>query len=94
MIVETLNVRGVGGSLKSLALNRFLEKNKPDILFIQETMVGAEKAREVFNKILPKWHLCGVDSNGLSGGLLTAWNPRKADFVAYLTPAGICWKVS
>jgi exonuclease III len=77
MIVESLNVRGVGGSLKSLTLTRFLEKNKPDVLFIQETMVGAAKAREVFYKLLPNWNLCGVDSIGLSGGLLSAWNPIR-----------------
>jgi exonuclease III len=53
MIVASLNVRGVGGSLKSLSLTRFLEKIKPDVLFIQETMVGATKAREVFAKLLP-----------------------------------------
>jgi hypothetical protein len=89
MIVATLNVRGVGGSLKSLTLKRFLEKNNPYVLFIQETMVGVAKEREVFVKLLPKWNFCGVDSIGLSGGFLTAWNPRKADFVVFLTPAGI-----
>jgi hypothetical protein len=30
-----------------------------------------------------------VDSSGLSGGMLTAWNPRKDEFSAFLTPAGI-----
>jgi exonuclease III len=39
MIVATLNVRGVGGSAKNLSLKRFLEKVKPDVFFIQETMV-------------------------------------------------------
>jgi len=30
-----------------------------------------------------------VDSSGLSGGLLTIWNPKKDDFSAYLTLARI-----
>jgi hypothetical protein len=30
-----------------------------------------------------------VDSSGLSRGLLSVWNPKKVDFSAYLTPAGI-----
>jgi hypothetical protein len=30
-----------------------------------------------------------VDSTGLSGGMLSAWDPKKDDFCAYLTPAGI-----
>jgi len=52
-------------------------------------MVCEAKSREVYVKLLPNWHFCGVDSIGLSRGFLTAWNPRKADFVAFLTPAGI-----
>jgi hypothetical protein len=42
-----------------------------------------------FSKLLPTWNLCGVDSLGLSGGLLSAWNPRRDDFSTFLTPAGI-----
>jgi hypothetical protein len=79
----------VGGTSKFLALKRFLELAKPDVLFIQETMVCEAKAREFFVKLLPNWYLCGVDSLGLSGGLLIAWNPRKYDFSTFLTPAGI-----
>jgi hypothetical protein len=45
-------------------------------------MVGVEKERELFAKLLPHWYFCGVDSTGLSGGMLSAWNPRKADFSA------------
>jgi hypothetical protein len=30
-----------------------------------------------------------VDSKGLSGGLLSAWNPKKTNFDAFMTPAGI-----
>jgi hypothetical protein len=52
-------------------------------------MVCEAKAREVFVKLLPNWYFCGVDSIGLSGGLLTSWNPRKADFTVFFTPAGI-----
>jgi exonuclease III len=81
MIVVSLNVRGVGGAPNFLALKQFLELVKPDILFIQETMVSELKAREIFAKLLPMWKFCGVDSNGLSGGLLSAWNPRRDDFM-------------
>jgi exonuclease III len=89
MIVVSLNVRGVGGAPKFLALKWFIALVKPDILFIQETMVSELKAREIFAKLLPTWKFCGVDSLGLSGGLLSAWNPRRDDFSSFLTPAGI-----
>jgi hypothetical protein len=89
MIVGTLNIRGVGGTAKFVALKRFLEATKTDVLFIQETMFCVSKGREIFMKLLPKWYFCGVDSMGLSGGILTAWDPIKSDFFAYLTLAGI-----
>jgi len=60
-----------------------------DILLIQETMVNAHKAREMFAKLLPSWHFRGVDSIGLLGGLLSAWNLRRVDFNSFLTHAGI-----
>jgi hypothetical protein len=52
-------------------------------------MVCEAKAREFFVKLLPNWYFCGVDSSRLSGGMLTAWNPRKDEFSSFLTPAGI-----
>jgi hypothetical protein len=59
------------------------------VLFVQETMVCVTKARELFAKLLPNWFFCGTDSVGLSGGLLSSWNPRKANLNAFLTSAGI-----
>jgi hypothetical protein len=91
MIVATLNVRGVGGTSNFLSLKRFLESAKPDVLLIQETMVCKAKGREIFVKLLPTWYFCGVDSSGLSCGLLTAWNPRKDDFMLFLPLQGFCW---
>jgi hypothetical protein len=75
--------------MKYLALKRFIKLTKPYVLLLQETMVSATKAREIIIKILPNWYSCGVNSNGLSGGLLSVWNPKKVDFNAYLTFARI-----
>jgi hypothetical protein len=72
-----------------LYLKQLLEMVKPDILFIQETMVSEHKASEIFAKLLPLWKFCEVDSNGLSGGMLSTWNPMKDDFNSFLTPTGI-----
>jgi hypothetical protein len=52
-------------------------------------MVCVSKAREIFMKLLPNWHFCGVESMGLLGGLLTAWDLIKSEFFSYLTPVGI-----
>jgi exonuclease III len=43
MIVTTLNVSGVGDTSNFLALKRFLESTKSDVLLIQETMVYEPK---------------------------------------------------
>jgi hypothetical protein len=50
--------------------------------------VGTKLERCSLN-YLPLWNFCAVDSIGLSGGLLSAWNPKKSNFDAFLTPAGI-----
>jgi exonuclease III len=58
MILLSLNVRGVGGSLKSASVRRLLTKVKPDIIFLQETLVVEEKARLFMHKFVPTWHMC------------------------------------
>jgi hypothetical protein len=52
-------------------------------------MVSELKVREIFEKLLPRWKFCGVDSNGLLRGLLSAWNSRRDDFIAFLTLVNI-----
>jgi hypothetical protein len=55
-------------------------------------MVFVEKAKELFAKLLPAWNFYGVDSLGLFGGMLIAWNLVKADFNALCMniARGIC----
>jgi hypothetical protein len=64
----------------------------PENLLIQEIMVFVEKAKELFVKLFPTWDFCGVDSLGLFGGMLIAWNPVKADFNVFRRDiaGGIC----
>ena len=80
MIILSMNIRGVGGAQKLLALHRVCENVRPDILLIQETMVSSEKVIEVFSKVVGSWHMSAVDAIGLSGGLMSAWNPKKVIF--------------
>jgi exonuclease III len=54
MIFLSLNIRGVGGILKSASLRRLLRRTTPDIIFLQETMVEDTKARDFMNSfVLP-----------------------------------------
>jgi hypothetical protein len=52
-------------------------------------MVSEEKAIFLFAKLLPNWLIYGVESIGLSCGILSSWNLRKDDFYAYASSAGI-----
>jgi exonuclease III len=49
MILLSLNIRGVGGTLKYASLRRLLNRTNPDIIFLQETLVDEKKARLFMN---------------------------------------------
>ena len=68
MIILSMNIRGVGGAPKFLALRRMCEIVRPDILLIQETMVSSDKAIDVFSKGVGNWYMSAVDASGLRGG--------------------------
>jgi exonuclease III len=77
MILFSLNIRGIGGSLKAVAFRRVLDDVRPDIIFLQETLVEDCKARAFLQVFRPTWVACAVSSLGTSGGLLVAWDPNS-----------------
>jgi endonuclease/exonuclease/phosphatase family metal-dependent hydrolase len=58
-------------------MHRLISKVKPDIIFLQETLVVEDKARQFMLKFVPSWYLCAVSLVGNSGGLLVTWDPNK-----------------
>ena len=89
MILKTYNVRGLGGLPKRRALREYIYSHSVQVLFLQETMVLAPVACENFLKICPDWVVIATESNGFSGGLLSAWDPRFARFKSFSTAGGI-----
>ena len=85
MILISLNLRGVGGTLKSASFRRVLDTTNPNIVFLQETLVEGDKAKSLFLQCLPHWNAIALDSQGHSGGLLSGWNPAYAEFCAFGT---------
>jgi hypothetical protein len=79
----------VGGTLKLPSMRRLISISKPDIVFLQETLVSEEKARKFMCSICPNWMICVVSSVGKSGGLLVAWNPNIFELQAFLSAGGI-----
>jgi hypothetical protein len=89
MLVLTLNVRGIGGTLKVASVRRLLEHTCPDIILLQETLVNEQKARDFIHLFRPSWVSSSVNSVGTSGGLLVAWDPLLFSLDPYLTVGGI-----
>jgi exonuclease III len=89
MILLSLNIRGVGGTLKSASLRRLLRRTRPDIIFLQETMVEEHKARALMLTLRPTWLTCAVSVVGTSGGLLVSWDPNIFDIDPFLCCGGI-----
>ena len=89
MILLTLNIRGVGCTLKLPTLCIILSNTKPDIIFFQETLVPEEKARKLMYTIFPSWMISVVSSVGKSEGILVAWNPNIFELQPFLSVGGI-----
>ena len=64
------------------------------MVLLQETMCGTFSALYAFSKLFPKWEFCATDANGLSGGLLSAWDPQIVRCRAYRTCVGILLQAS
>jgi hypothetical protein len=60
MIFLSFNLRGFGGPTKIVALKLLLNQVKPDVVFLQEMLVDAEKAKRFFLQCLPKWDVVAL----------------------------------
>ena len=94
MLILSLNICGLGGRTKSLSLRALFKSLNPDFILLQETMCSASPALFAFLKLLPSWEFCAISARGLSRGLLSAWNPYKANCRAFQTCAGILLQAS
>lgn len=94
MNCTTYNIRGLAGASKRRALRSFLNDSGTQVLLLQETMISAVDAISFFLQIRPHWRVAATDSVGMSGGLLSAWNPEYGDFSAFHTVAGLLIKGS
>jgi exonuclease III len=89
MILLSLNIRGVGGPLKTTSLRRLLNKTHLDIIFVQETLVDELRTISFLTSLRPDWYTCAVSSVGKSGGLLVSWDPYKFDLTSYICCGGL-----
>jgi hypothetical protein len=72
MILLSLNIRTIGGSLKAIAFRMVLDCVRPNIIFLQETLVDDQKDRNFVHIFRPSWVSSAISSFGTSGGLLVS----------------------
>ena len=84
-----MNVRGLGGLAKQKSLCHLISSLSPDVVLFQETMTSSYLALFAFSKLCPGWEFCALNSIGISGGILSGWNPKILKCKAYQTAAGI-----
>jgi exonuclease III len=89
MILLSLNIHGVGGAFKKASLRRLIDTIHPSILFLQETLVDAQRSLAFINGLKPKWLVSVVNSVGTSGGLIVAWDPAYFDLKSFIWCGGI-----
>ena len=94
MKILTLNVQGLGGSAKQKSLYHLLSSISPEIILFQQTMNNTYPAPLAFSKLRPGWEFCAISSAGLSGGILSGWNPKLLKCKALHTAASILLKAS
>jgi hypothetical protein len=89
MILLSLNIRGVRGTLKATSFHHLLDRVRPEFIFLQETLVHEQKARDFMNIFCPSWVSYVVNSLGTLGGLLVTWDPNIFYLIPHLTCGGI-----
>jgi endonuclease/exonuclease/phosphatase family metal-dependent hydrolase len=89
MIFLSLNLRGIGGNLKSAAFRKLLDHTSPDVIFLQETLSSDHLSRAFLHSFRPTWVSATVSSLDTSGGMLVAWDPGYFDLIPFLTCGGI-----
>ena len=94
MKIVSMNICGFGGLTKQKSLKELFTSLNPDIILLQETMCDHISTLRLFAKIKPGWEYCALDAHGLSGGILSAWNPRLIRCKAYHSFAGILLSAS
>jgi hypothetical protein len=92
MICLYFNAHGVGGAPKILSLKRLVKSFSLDIIFIQEIMRSCSKAWECFSMWLKDWSYNTLEFDGMSEGILMAWNSSfKVISYSPLSPLVFWW---
>eukprot|EP00253_Pinus_taeda_P033709 PITA_33709 len=76
MKVISWNVRGLNSQIKQRLLKRKVEKEKLDIIFVQETKCASNTIKNTSKKLGRQMEYLENASHGWEWGLVTLWNPH------------------
>ena len=79
MWITSWNIRGCSNTLKICLLKRKIEKEKPRIIFWQETKCSGKDLTSIDQKIWKGCESIAIDAKGEAGGLGILWNPREVN---------------
>lgn len=78
MKIISWNIRGLGSSVKKRFVSKLIKDRSPDVLLLQETKIERFE-RSIVQRMWGSYDVDYAESGavGLSGGVLTIWNPEK-----------------
>ena len=65
-----INISGMGNLARRISLHRIVEKEKPDIFLVEETMSKWDIIIGNLKKLFKYWDFQWVDATGMSRGLI------------------------
>ena len=68
------NIRGLNGPKKNRILKNIIMREKPQVLFLQETKCNSIALARMAAKVWPGSINIAVDADGASGGLAIVWD--------------------
>eukprot|EP00253_Pinus_taeda_P029800 PITA_29800 len=77
MKIVSWNARGMNSQAKQRLLKRQMEKNNPDMLFLQETKCNRALIEKLRVRLGRNFEVLEIESKGREGGLATIWDTRR-----------------
>lgn len=82
MKVISWNARGLNSQAKQRLLKRKVQKEKPDIIFVQETKYTSNIIDNISRKLGKQMRYMETASHGWEGGFVTLWDPRVINILS------------
>jgi len=82
MKVISWNAKGLNSQAKQRLLKRKIQKEKPDIIFAQETKCASNIIDNIRKKLGKQIKYMETASHGWEGGLVTLWDPHVINILS------------